>query len=385
MVAANVDSRYGGVSAVLGPLSAAIQQGGAFRVSIAAFTEIDEDISPLCSFAPVTRYPLRGFRALFSGAPRAVTGETLAAQIERADLVHIHGIWQEHCTLAATLSRRFRKPYVISAHGMLDSWALNEKKWKKSVYLRLFERRNLAGAAALHALTRAEAADYGRIAPNAAIRTIPNAIHLPGEADPNLFLSSYKEVEGKTIVLFLSRLHPKKGLDLLCEAWSRIAPEYPAAHLVVAGPNSGCVRQELESAFEARNVSGSVTFTGMLAGTMKWSALAAAHLFVLPSRSEGLSMAALEAMGMGKPVVLTEQCHIDGLAEQNCGWQIRPDAHELERAIRDFLQSPEQARAIGRNAGKLVRTQYSWDVVGKGMQVFYKSLVCAQSTRFQPV
>ncbi len=377
MVAANLDSRFGGVSSVLGPLCANVQKDPRFTVSVAAFVEPDEDIDSLEHFAPVTRYPLRGLSSLFAGEPRSLTGQLLSRQIENCDLVHIHGLWQEHCAFAAALARRLGKPYVISAHGMLDPWALKHKGWKKSLYLRLVERKNLAGAAALHALTAAEASDYRKITTYSLVETIPNAIDLPLAADPGLFVSKYPAVSAKTIVLFLSRLHHKKGLDLLCESWSRIAPHCPDAHLVIAGPDSEHLRSELEAAFESKGLSESVTFTGMLAGPMKWSALAAAHLFVLPSRSEGLSMAALEAMGMEKPVLLTEQCHVDRLLEHECGWQIQPDAKELECALRDFLRSPQRARAMGRNARCLIEDRHSWEVVGYRMRAFYERLVRA--------
>ncbi len=268
---------------------------------------------------------------------------------------------------------------------MLDSWALRHKRWKKAFYLQLIERKNLSEANALHALTSAEVADYNRITTGKQIETIPNAVDLPQKSDPNLFFSTYEKLVGKTIVLFLSRLHPKKGLDLLSEAWSRVAPEFSNAHLVIAGPDFADMQRNLESGFEARGVSGAVTFTGMLSGGMKWSALAAAQLFVLPSRSEGLSMAALEAMGMGKPVLLTRQCHVDQLIEQDCGWEIEPDANELESALRDFLRSPQRARVKGANGRRLVEARHSWEVIGARMRALYGRLVNSPSSLLQSV
>ncbi len=375
MVAANLDTRFGGVSAVLGPLCAAIEKGQRFHVSIAAFAGSAENLQPLEQYAAVTRYPLRGLRGWFPGQPHSVCGISLARQIEDCDLVHIHGLWQEHCAQAAAIARRLGKPYVISAHGMLDPWALRAKKWKKSAYLRLVEHKNLVRASALHALTAAEAADYQRVTLHPRIEIVPNAVDPPPAVDPELFLSTYKELSGKTVVLFLSRLHPKKGLDLLSTAWSRVAPDYPDAHLVIAGPDEADLQRGLELEFTSRNVRESVTFTGMLSGAMKWSALAAARLFVLPSRSEGLSMAALEAMAAGKPVLLTEQCHLDDVVENECGYQIQPDAGELERALRQFFQSPERAREMGCNARRLAESRHCWEVVGNRVQALYERLV----------
>jgi glycosyltransferase involved in cell wall biosynthesis len=385
MVAANMDSRFGGVSAVLGPLCSAIQEDPRFRVSIAAFAEPDENLEQLESFAPVTRYPLRGLSALYRGEPRSQSGVRFSRQVENADLVHIHGLWQEHCAFAASVARRSSKPYVISSHGMLDTWALEHKRWKKALYLQLIERKNLSGANALHALTSAEVADYNRVTSGKQIETIPNAVDLPQKSDPNLFFSTYKELAGKTIVLFLSRLHPKKGLDLLSEAWSRVAPDFPNAHLVIAGPDFADMQRDLEATFSAGGVSGAVTFTGMLSGGMKWSALAASQLFVLPSRSEGLSMAALEAMGMGKPVLLTRQCHVDQLLEQECGWQIEPDVNQLEAALRDFLRSPQRARTKGANGRRLVETRHSWELIGARMRALYGRFVSSQTPLLRSV
>ena len=120
------------------------------------------------------------------------------------------------------LAREAGKPYIIAAHGMLEGWALQQKKLKKTLYSLLVERPNLRGAACLQALTRAEADDYRRFGLKNPVAVIPNGVDVPPQVSSDLFLWTFPQLKGKRLVTFLSRLHRKKGLDILCQAWSRI-------------------------------------------------------------------------------------------------------------------------------------------------------------------
>ncbi len=369
-VSSNLDPKLGGVSSVMPHLLESVRRAGVFDMSLAAFCTPGEDLSKATSGVNSYRcYALEGLRSLVDGKKARCLDE----QILGATGVHIHGIWQEHCALAAQRARALRRPYVISAHGMLDPWALQQKRWKKAAYFQLIEKKSLRSAACLHALTRAEATAYSQLAPGVPIAVVPNGITVPPVADPEDFFRRYPLLRDKQLVLFLGRIHRKKGLDILARAWRTISADYPQAHLVLAGPDSEGGRLATEREIEALRIADKVTFTGMLTGNEKWGALQAARLFVLPSYSEGLSVSVLEAMAMGRPVLITEQCHVDGVQENNCGWQIQPTVRDLESALHDFFAlSGHAAASMGENGRCLVRDSYNWTSVGRRMSQLYQ-------------
>ena len=296
----------------------------------------------------------------------------LYERIRRSTGVHIHGIWEAHCMAAAEMARSSKRPYMISAHGMLEQWALDHKRFKKALYAALFERRRLQRAACLRALSADEVNDYRRLGLTNPVVVIPNSVDPPTGIGAKLFWEAHPELMGKRIVLYLGRLHPKKGLPLLLEAWSRKTRKSEDLHLVIAGPDSEDTRAFLETMTDELNLRSSVTFTGMLTGEHKWSALAAAKLFVLPSYSEGFSVAVLEALAMGLPAIVTVPCHIPEVAIHDCGWVVAPEAGELEGALNEFLAlSREDAARLGERGRRLARQRFHPSVVGKQMAQVY--------------
>src|SRR5262249_23304811 len=142
------------------------------------------------------------------------------------------------------------------------------------------------------------------------VAVIPNGVTPPGQhISERLFFERYPDLRGRRIVIFLSRVHHKKGLDILCKAWQRVWPLFRDTHLVIAGPDFENTLASIEALMSELGIGDGVTITGMLEGEMKWSALAASRLFVLPSHSEGFSMAILEAMATGLPVLATHPCN----------------------------------------------------------------------------
>ncbi|HEY0784698.1 MAG TPA: glycosyltransferase [Acidobacteriaceae bacterium] len=365
----HLDPRYGGLSAAVPELGAATARSGGFRVQLAAFCVPGEE------FAPTTEVPLevsywpasrlawlrdRGLKARFR------------EQVRHADGLHIHGLWAQSEEVAAAMARELERPYIVSAHGMLEPWALEQKKWKKRIYAALTERRNLGGAACLHALTRAEAEDYRRFGVERPIAVIPNGVRVPDAVTPAAFLEAFPHLWGKQLVLFLGRLHFKKGVLLLVKAWAELQAQFPDAHLVLAGPDCENTRSSLETHVRELALVDRVTFTGMLAGERKWSALAAAHCFVLPSYSEGLSVSLLEAMGLGVPVILTRQCHLPEVASNGAGWEIDPDVSQLVSALKECLRNGERAnRSIGNQGRAMVERSFHWSSVGRQMSEVY--------------
>lgn len=367
-VTAHLDPSFGGISAVVPTLCSAVSAASRTHVSIAAFCNIRETM-PAIAGVDVHRYTLGPVRWVIDSPMRG----RFTDQIRAADGIHIHGLWREHSTVAAWHSRAWKKPYLISAHGMLERWALANKRLKKAVFSTLIERRNLSYATCLHALTAAELGDYRRLGLKTPVAIVPNGISLPAYASSELFFNRYPLLRNRRIVLFLGRIHYKKGVDLLCRAWATIYRRWQDAHLVIAGPDFENTQSGIKALIRDLGLQSSVTFTGMLHAELKWSALRAAQLFVLPSHSEGFSVSVLEAMGTGLPVVVTDKCNIPEVRRYNCGLVIQPNIGELTEALSHLLSiNQTDLDQLGREGKQLVKQRYSWGTVAKQMAELYE-------------
>ena len=288
------------------------------------------------------------------------------------EIVHIHGLWSAHGSAAADLSSRSRTPVIVSAHGMLERWAVAQRRWKKLLYSAAVERPRLRRAACLRALTHAEVADYRNFGLTNPVAVVPNGIVVPESLDPEPFLDLFPHLRNHRIVLYLGRIDHKKGVDLLCRAWASLSHPFPDARLVLAGPvsrDAGSLARRLVSELK---ISSSVTFTGLLRGRMKWSAFAAAGVFVLPSRSEGFSMAVLEALASRVPVLITRQCNFPEVVFSDCGWVVEPETAAIRTALGEALSmSDSELARLGINGRNLVRRRYSWPTIGRQMADVY--------------
>jgi glycosyltransferase involved in cell wall biosynthesis len=268
---------------------------------------------------------------------------------------------------------------------MLDPWALRQKKWKKSLYSQVFERRNLTLAACLRAMTVNEAEQYRRFGLSNPIAIIPNGVDIPANVTSGLFLERYPALRGKTIVLFLGRIHPKKGLLPLCLAWSAVQRQFADAHLVIAGPDCEDTVTALHRIIEEQGIQQSVTFAGLLTGLVKWSAYAAATIFTLPSYSEGFSVSVLEALGSGVPVLITEACYFPEVKTVNAGWTIAQVA-EIQAALTTALATPlALIHKMGANGAALVAEKYSWPRIASQFADLYDWLLGGSTPTSCPI
>lgn len=371
-VVSHLDPKYGGLSAAVPALASAVANTGRYQVKIAGFCRSSEHFQPdVASGVDFAYLPIEHLAWIRKRAAREQFRQAASASAG----IHIHGLWQLSTAAAARAAHRVDKPSVISAHGMLESWALANKGLKKKLYAALVERSNLQSAACLHALTEAEASDYRQFGLTNPIAVIPNGVDIPTGISPELFLARFPALREKRLLLFLGRIHFKKGLDILAEAWATVSRAYPAAHLVLAGPDFEGTQVKISGRLAALGADRATTFTGMLPGAEKWSALAAAECFVLPSYSEGLSVSVLEAMGMGKPVIVTKQCNLPEVASHECGWTIEPRTAELASALEAVLRATAHARSLfGNNGRRLVADRYSWPAIGQQMADLYSWL-----------
>ena len=372
-VTSHLGPQFGGIAATVPQLCRATEAEAVYTCPIIGFCQPAElDQLSENDRSQVIQFPPNRMRWMLDAGLRRRLKEIVRA----AQGVHIHGIWEPHCVVTAGFARSCKKPYMISAHGMLDDWAMTQKRLKKALYAALLETNNLQRAACLRALTRDEVTDYRRIGLRAPVVVVPSGVSAPEGVTGDEFWEAFPHLTGKRMVLFMGRLNPKKGLRLLLQAWREVADSRGEdAHLVIAGPDTDNLLGTLKQMTEDLSLQDSVTFTGMLKGQLKWSALAAAELFVLPSFSEGLSVAVLEALAMGIPAIVSSPCHFPEIALANCGWVIEPEFAALERALREYLQMrPGEMSGLSKRARALVERRFTWPVVGRQMAEVYRWL-----------
>lgn len=372
-VVSHLDPKYGGLSSAVPALGRYLDERSHVRSSLAAFCVPGEHYEPEGYIhGQLTFWPASRKQWLPSTLRANPLRDEFKDLVRKADGVHIHGLWEASTAVAASTARKLGIAYIISAHGMLEPWALRNHRLRKLAYSLFIESHNVRHASGLHALSRAEAHQFIRFGARSPIAVIPNGVDMPVSNNPALFLDRFAHLRGKRILLFLSRLHPKKGVDLLLQAWSQLASTFPEAHLVIAGPDFEGTRAGLERIVAANELQNSVTFTGMLRDELKWSALAAAECFVLPSHSEGLSVSILEALGMGLPVIVTWPCNMPEVREFQTGWLIPTTVPALTSAVEALLQnSPQTNQQIGSRGKDLIATRYTWTIVAQQMADFY--------------
>ncbi|CAN5559401.1 hypothetical protein BH10PLA1_BH10PLA1_00830 [soil metagenome] len=360
-VISSLDRRAGGPPVVLAGLALAQSKLGA-HVSVisTAAPEADRGLAHELREAGIDVTLVGPARGKFQRHPQIKS--QLHRLITAADVVHIHTLWEEIQHQAAVISRRLGKPYVFVPHGMLDPWSLSQNRWLKRAFLALRLRRDLNGAAFLHVLNRDEARLIEPLRLSPPCEVISNGIDLaqiyPLPARGS-FRAHHPKVGDAPYVLFLSRLHPKKGLDHLADAFAIIAAQRPDVKLVVAGPDDGA-EKEFDQRIAAAGLTPRVLRTGPIYGQDKLAAIVDASLFVLPSRQEGFSVAIVESLACGTPVVISEACHFPEVRESGAGIVVPLEARAIAEAMLALLNNPARREAASAAASKLGR-QYTWD------------------------
>lgn len=306
----------------------------------------------------------------------------LDAEIARADILHCHTLWSPLVTRAAALARSAEKPYVMSPHGMLDPYSFGQKRLKKRAYLEVFERRALVGASRVLFTTGRErdlaVQTFGEI-PNAAVATL-GADCLPQEKAVlrEQFFAEHPDLRGKKLLLFLGRIHPKKRPELLANLIKAIQPEFPNAMMLFAGTGEPQHVAQVAKLIEALNIGDKVRFLGHVRGNTKASLLAAADLFLLPSRQENFAIAVAEALHAGTPVILTRKVNIWQEIEQaEAGIALSEDDLEekLVEAVLSVLIDPNRKRNMAINACKLAQNMFTWDAACSQTFAIYEDVL----------
>jgi glycosyltransferase involved in cell wall biosynthesis len=294
------------------------------------------------------------------------------------DLFLIHSIFGEPGRLAANAARRTGTPYICYTHGTFEPWAIRHKYWKKRLYLALIEGRIFNGAAGMVVCNNAETEQLRRLGIKSQTRRIPWGVEIPGpEGLPSRSRlgEMWPPLAGRPFLLFLSRLHPKKGLDLLIPAFGALTEEFPDWLLVLAGPGEGGYRQTLEKMVRELHLDKRVIFTGLVTGEAKAALLAHADLFVLPSYSEGFPVVVSEALSYGRPVVITTTCYVPEVAEQGAGLVTPPEKTALTPALREMLRDEAGRRRCSAQALEVARKHFTWEAVARQSLAFYREAI----------
>jgi glycosyltransferase involved in cell wall biosynthesis len=255
--------------------------------------------------------------------------------------------------------------------GTLDPWALSYRSWKKAPYFRLIERRNLSGASAIHATTPLEEAAIRAQGLSARVAVIPLGIEI-GEPIPRPHDATGDE---PLDVLYLSRLHPIKGLDLFIDALQRLEDTRPF-RVTLAGDGEARYVRWLKDEVERRGLTRRVHFAGFVAGEEKARLLERADIFVLPSYSENFGVAMAEAMAASIPVVVTDRVGLGAAVEQaGAGLVVPPEAAALAAALRELLEDGAQRRRMGAAGRAYVEKELTWPRVARQLVQLYEDIV----------
>ncbi len=312
---------------------------------------------------------------MFRGWSPGFARMTAAAAQAHADVVHSHGMWMFPNYYARRAAVAHKIPLVISPRGMLDEWSLRRSRARKALVWRLMERGNFAQARLLHATSAAEANAIRAARLEQPIAVIANGVDLPrGDAPGRALLEAeFPALLGKRWLLFMSRLHPKKGLAELLRAWRAIEVRFPGWQLVIAGPDLDGHGEAMRALAQELRLADRVTFTNMLSGDAKSCALRHADIFVLPTHAENFGLVVAEALAHGTPVVTTQAAPWRELREERCGWWIEEGDAALRQALAQAMDLPAAERdEMGTRGRALIAARYSWDRAGRDMLAAYR-------------
>lgn len=297
-------------------------------------------------------------------------GRALQQQITSFDIVHLHSVFLWPTTVAAAVARRAGVPFVLAPRGMLVPELIAAKSHLvKTAWIELFERRNVATAAAVHVTSELEARNIERLGLHAArIETIPNGIDIRGVAKREVGATPRSEA----VIVCVGRLSWKKGLDRMIVAMSYL----PQARLVVAGNDDENYLPRLREIATRIGVTERVDFIGPVHGEAKWRVLADADVFALPSYSENFGIAVLEAMAAGLPVVVTREVGLAAeVAACNAGLVADGEPQQFAAALGHLLGDPALRQRMGRNGRTAAAARYSWEAVAARCEGLYNQIV----------
>jgi glycosyltransferase involved in cell wall biosynthesis len=287
---------------------------------------------------------------------------------ESPDVVHIHGIWQPQTWLFQREAQRLAIKVVLSPHGMMEPWILQRHPWKKKLALVLYQRKALRRADYLHATALLEKENLKKLGYTSHIQVVAIGIELELAQIKTDWIPRRK-------LLFLSRIHPKKGIEFLVEAVARLKSDFILGKVIIAGEGDTEYIESLKQKTLSEGVDDIFEFVGGVYGDRKWELYREADLFVLPTHSENFGNVVVEALACGTPVITTKGTPWQELELRNCGWWIDIGTGPLVNALQQYLSMDHsQLEEMGRNGLALVKEKYSADKMLGDMLALYKNM-----------
>ena len=338
-------------------------------------------------FEPPTAKKIGGLDVAIQSLQRFLVGSGVTVQSESTieeigesrmpEIVHFHGLWQRKFLGISAHCRRRSIPYVVSPHGMLEEWAWRHKWWKKWPYFYLLEYWHLRKAARLLTTSAAESRNLERFFPRSDRVVLPLGLAERRTPDYAAARDSLGWSKREIVILFLSRIHPKKGLPLLLKALVSLdLHRWPRPiRLVIVGGGAGSYVRGLKAFVEEQTRLPRVNWMGELWGEQKWRYLQGADITCLPSYSENFGFVILESLQVGTRVITTDQTPWDSIPSWNAGWIVRPRVDTLTTAIRQYLAHPEWSEDQRSRLAAETCERYSWEKIGPEYLRFYESIV----------
>ncbi len=376
---------YGGPSKIVIDLAHALGKQGIYVDIVTTNADGLTDTNvPLKSWINEPFYRIQYFPRWHLGDYKISASFTLwlVKHVADYDLVHTIAVFSYPVSIAHLASQLLRVPYINNPQGMLEPWALSYKSWKKKIYYNWIEKSRLNHASAIQMLNLAEAKNAESLQLKAPLVIVPNGIdetEFQQPAVPELFYQKFPHTRDKNLILFLARIDPKKGLDLLAPAFGKVYAQFPNSHLIVAGPDNIGFLPTVQEYFTKAGCFDAVTFTGMLTGSMKHAALSTAKVYVAPSYSEGFSMSVLEAMASELPCVITTGCNFPEAGIALAAHVVDINSNAIANALIDCLSNPEQAKAMGDRARHFIFEKYTWEQIASQLQEVYTNILQKKS------
>jgi len=293
-------------------------------------------------------------------------------------LIHDHGVWLPSNGASAAVARKLKLPWLVSPRGMLEPWALAHRAWRKRIAWLLYQQRNLQNAQVVHATSQQEADNLRRLGLRQPLAVIPNGVEFHPFTKIEACSGQARDVtlSGSRLrtILFLSRIHPKKGLLTLVDAWSKVRPA--GWRVVIAGPDEGGHRAVVEAQVSAKGLTAEFAFVGAVEGSAKTALYRAASVFVLPTFSENFGVVVAEALACGVPVITTKGAPWQSLVTHGCGWWVDLGVDPLVEALRQATSmSPEVLRVMGERGRIYAKGAFEWSEIAQQMLDVYRWMV----------
>ena len=306
-------------------------------------------------------------------------GQWLEAKVSKFDVVHIHAVFSHACLAAARASKRHTVPYIIRPLGTLDPWSMRQKPLRKKLFWQLGVKRILKEAAAIHYTTeeeRRQAEDSLGLERGVVIGLGVDSALLHTEPDNGFFRQRHPSLGSHPFVMVMSRIHPKKGLELLLQAFVDLIAEkrFQQWRLVIAGDGDPAYIESLKQLIRGNGVEEHFLFPGWLEGAEKMSALQSADLLALPSHQENFGLCVVESLACGVPVLVSAQVNLCREIEAaRAGWVTPLKVKDLKETLRAALEDKEGRLQRGLAGRELVRRRFSWPAIARELTNLYRA------------